>query len=122
MEIMVSCTKENYFVRSVGRFKRLTEKETERLLDTPIGGDVIIRGVKLRHDYESEGSYGSHSRYFSDGETLVRVSNHWSDGVHSSGCCGWIRSCWWVLSGPWHKGECCGYWSGITRISDMKSW
>ena len=106
----------NYFEASAGEFRKLPRRITQLFLGS-IGDSVKWAGSTWSFNFRSKSSF-----YWTDGEWLVRVSDHWSEGFVRCAC-GNIRKCRWTLCGRSRSmKEGCedGFYAGVCRFSDMR--
>lgn len=131
----------NYFSSSYGRFRVQPTKWAELALrhfeiechSDPLIGDYAGYSHKQKQmrlgnrtwlpNYVSYSArYGSVSAYWTseDGQYLMRLSDHWSEGCKSVHKVGRIARCLWALEGRPQKAFN-GFHLGIIKFSDMKS-
>lgn len=114
-------TIDNYFDCSKGQFKEVAPaiaKQLIKVLDLSIEHKeftdfgicelqtvvkcnekafVTLYGKRFEFIHKSYSKrWDSLSAYFSDGESLIRISDHWSDGSKVNNC-GKIRRCFWTI-------------------------
>ena len=114
-------TIDNYFDCSKGQFKEVAPaiaKQLIKVLDlsiehkefTDFGICELEKSIKYNEEafimlygkrwdlnfVSYSQRWDSLSVYFSDGESLIRISDHWSEGSKVNNC-GKIRSCFWTL-------------------------
>ena len=132
--------KNNYFSSSYGRFKVQPTKWAELALrhidiecrSDPLTGDrrYSSKQEKVRLGNRTwipnfvsyNARYGSVSAYWTseDGQYLLRLSDHWSEGPKSVHKVGRIARCLWALDGRPQKAFN-GFHLGIIKFSDMES-
>lgn len=131
----------NYFSSSYGRFKVQPTKWAELALghieiechSDPLTGDPAGYSSKQTHvrlgnriwtpNYVSYNArHNSLSAYWTseDGQYLLRLSDHWSEGCKSVHKVGRIAHCLWALDGRPQRAFK-GFHLGIIKFSDMKS-
>lgn len=105
----------NYFECSEGQFQEVAPAIAKQLLenlDIQLVYDymdveenikyndkafVMLYGKRWDLNFVSYSQrWGSLSVYFSDGESLIRISDHWSYGSKVNNC-GNIRNCYWTF-------------------------
>lgn len=107
----------NYFVASKATFQEVAPKIVEHLLESlsieipaetdvtsgntvyylkeqPSSQDIMMNGKTWTLNFVSVSRWGSVSVYFTDGDRLLRISDHWSKGSMINNC-GNIRNCYW---------------------------
>ena len=107
----------NYFVTSKATFQEVAPKIVEQLLkslaieisaetditsgstmyylkEQPSAQTVVLNGKTWTLNFVSVSKWGSVSVYFTDGDRLLRISDHWSKGSLINNC-GNIRNCYW---------------------------
>ena len=134
--------KDNYFEASYGCFEMQPPSWVAKALEHiegkweyGVGTSYFQSEMKLGNRYwkpsfiSYSSKWGSFSAYWisTNGQYLLRVSDHWSEGPKGVKTCGFIRHCYWVLngsvkiSGVEHPLIGHPLWLGIVKLSDMEN-
>lgn len=117
----------NYFECTVGTFKIQPTSWAEKCVAAInvaelAQGQLVLGNRQWIPNFVSYSErWGSLSAYWisEDGQYLLRVSDHWSAGPVGVHRVGYIRQCWWELTGRKQPGAN-GFWVGIVRLGDLK--